>query len=471
MKRRQKIARWTAAVAALILAFFYLEIRQWNFTLLTSDTARLVCEAIFVANRPELLVREQELHQPAGPGFYRRYVTITIDRADKSVSGNIWGHFSRKAIFRRGIGCTTDEGVAESVLRAQGEGVNTALPSPDPARQWPEGEATLVGHLPPGIDAKKLNAAVDDSFAEPEPDKPRGTRGVVVIYRGRIVAERYAHGFTKDTPQLSYSMAKSLTNALVGVLVREGKLSLDAPAPVAEWHKKGDPHGAITLAELLHMTSGLQFEENYVSPSSDVAQQYVHGDLAGYAAAKPLLHPPGTYWDYSTGTANIVGRIVRETAGPDYAQGFAFPRRELFDPIGMRSAVLEVDGKGNFVGGTFAYATPRDFARLALLYLRDGIWNGRRILPEGWVAYSHTPVHAENTPDSGYGAFFWLNLTPDRNDGDLPPDTYEMNGYAGQSVFIIPSRDAAIVRLGVSQFGTWRSGKFAHAVLSALPAP
>jgi hypothetical protein len=416
------------------------------------------------------MVRKQELDQPGGPGYYRRLVTITVDRSDKTVTAALWaGSFRRKAIFRRGIGCTTNQGIAEGKIRAQGTGVDTTLPPPDFAKQWPDGDATLAGHPPQGVDAAKLTSALDAAFAEPNPSQPRGTRGVVVVYDGRIVAERYAPGFDKNTPQLSYSMAKSLTNALVGILVRDHKLSLAAPAPIREWHGKGDARNAITLGELLGMTSGLKFREDYVSPESDVAQQYVHGDVAGYAASKPLIYRPGAHWDYSTGTANIVGRIVREAEGPHYPDGFAFPRRALFDPIGMRSAVLEVDGAGNFVSGTLAFATPRDFARLALLYLRDGVWNGRRILPEGWVTYSHTPVRAADTPDSGYGAFFWLNTDGKRNGGYLPADTYEMNGYAGQSVFIVPSRKAVIVRMGVSAFDNWHAGKFTGDVLAALP--
>jgi CubicO group peptidase (beta-lactamase class C family) len=161
----------------------------------------------------------------------------------------------------------------------------------------------------------------------------------------------------------------------------------------------------------------------------------------------------------------ILGRIVREAAGPDFPTAFAFPRRALFDPIGARTAVLEVDGAGNFTGGTFFHASARDYARLGLLYLNDGVWNGRRILPEGWVAYTVTPT--PNTPENvGYGAQFWLNRRP-----ALPGDLYYMSGHQGQSVSIIPSREAVIVRVGLSEFRTWRASDLIEDVLAALPPP
>jgi CubicO group peptidase (beta-lactamase class C family) len=266
-------------------------------------------------------------------------------------------------------------------------------------------------------------------------------------------------------------VAKSFTNALIGILVGQGKLDVDAPAPIEEWHHKGDPRGAITLDNLLRMSSGLTFEENYTKIKSDTTFQFVGGDLAGFSAAKPLEAPPGTRWSYSTGTSNILGRIVRQAAGKTFAASFAFPRRALFDKLGMRNTVLEVDAAGNFVGGSYVFASVRDYARLGLLYLRDGVWNGERILPEGWVAYTRTPT-AHAPDDRAYGAQFWLNTGHDPNVHrypTLPPDTYAMNGHQGQHVFIVPSRDAVVVRVGLSEYPNWKMDEFVERVLKALP--
>ena len=270
---------------------------------------------------------------------------------------------------------------------------------------------------------------------------------------------------------LSNSVAKSFTSALVGILVGQGKLKVEDPAPIAEWHGKDDPRATITLDNLLRMSSGLEFEENYTKMKSDTTFQFVGGDLAGFSAAKPLEAPPGTRWQYSTGTSNILGRIVRQAAGATFAEAFAFPRRALFDKLGMRDTVMEVDAAGNFVGGSFIFASVRDYARLGLLYLRDGVWNGERILPEGWVAYTRTPT-AHAPENRGYGAQFWLNTGTNpavQRWPALPADTYAMNGHQGQHVVIVPSRDAIIVRVGLSEFDSWKIEDFVERALKALP--
>jgi CubicO group peptidase (beta-lactamase class C family) len=471
---RRLAAGAAAALVALGLAGWYaFERFEVNslMAVFSGGTAKMMCTGVFVSGRSEAHVRAEDFDRKTSPGTYLALAATEVDFATKSVTGSLFGLASRTAIFRDGIGCTAAEGKTVAELRAQGAGIASSLGEPDPQALWPEGGATLAGDLPQDIDAEALEAAVDFAFAEPEPEKPRRTRGVVVVHRGRIVAERYAPGFDKDTAHLSNSVAKSFTSALVGVLVGQGKLALHAPAPIPEWHKAGDARAAITLDHLLRMSSGLEFEENYTKAKSDTTFQYVGGDLAGFSIAKPLEVPPGTRWQYSTGTSNILGRIVREAAGATFAEAFAFPRRALFEPLGMRHTVIEVDAAGNFVGGSSVFASVRDYARLGLLYLHDGVWNGRRILPEGWVAYTRTPtLHAP--ADRGYGAQFWLNTGTDpgvRRWPKLPADLYAMNGHQGQHVVIVPSRDAVVVRVGLSEFGNWRIEDFVERALAALP--
>jgi len=418
-------------VAAGAFAYQYFEVGS-QIAVFTGGTAKMMCSNVFVGGRTPEHVRAEDFTRRTAPGTYIGIGTTDVDMADKTVTGALYGLVPRTAIWREGIGCTVADGKTVEELRAQGSGVPSALPPPDETAQWPEGE---------------------------------------VVYRGRIVAERYAPGFDKSMAHLSNSVAKSFTSALVGILVGQGKLKIEDPAPIDEWHGKGDPRAAITLEHLLHMSSGLEFEENYKKIKSDTTFQFVGGDLAGFSAAKPLVAKPGERWSYSTGTSNILGRIVTQAAGATLADSFAFPRRALFDKLGMRNTVIEPDAMGNFVGGSYVFASVRDYARFGLLYLRDGVWNGERILPEGWVAYTRTPT-AHAPDDRAYGAQFWLNtgLNPNvHRYPALPPDTYAMNGHQGQHVFIVPSRDTVVVRVGLSEFPSWKMDDFVERVLKALP--
>jgi hypothetical protein len=292
---------------------------------------------------------------------------------------------------------------------------------------------------------------------------------VVVLWKGRIVSERYGQGITPDTPLAGWSLTKSVTNALVGILVGQGRLALHEPVRVPEW--AGDGRGRITVDQLLRMTSGLAFDERSGPVLSDVNRMLLLApDAASYAAGKPLKHAPGTVWAYASGTTNVLSRLVRGAVGGSLEDYWAFPRRELFDPMGMTSAVLEPDASGTFVGSSFAYATARDWGKVGLLYLRDGVWNGQRILPEGWVAYTVTPT--PQAPEGRYGAHFWLYHRPlsreDPRSGALPTAFYA-SGYEGQYVVVVPSRDLVVVRLGnTPDEAAWDVEAFVREVVAAL---
>lgn len=321
----------------------------------------------------------------------------------------------------------------------------------------------------------KLEKALGNAFAEESPEEPKKTRAVLVVYDGHLIAERYAPAFHRDMPLLGWSMAKSVTNALVGILVRKGKLNLHEPAPVEEWRKEGDPRSRITLDQLLRMSSGLEFDEVY-APLHDVSNMlYGCADFAAYAASKPLEKEPDGTWNYSSGTANIIARIVRRTIEKDEANYDRFMKEELFDRIGMTSAVIEPDPSGTFVGSSYALATPRDWAPFGQLFLQDGVWEGNRLLPEGWVQYSTTPT--PKAPKREYGALFWLNAGPDSDPGArtwprVGRDAYSAQGFQYQRVIIIPSRKLVLVRFGAtSKNGAWNSQTFILDVLSALAPP
>lgn len=421
----------------------------------TGGAARLVCSAVFAAGRDEQWVRRQELVRLTSPGRYLGLAQVDVDYDSMVVRSTLFGLWPHTAIYRPGIGCTPDQGISVKQLRAQGSGTEAAPPDLDAL--WPRGEKVALDDLPAGVDQSGLEEALNRAFAEPDPARPRNTRAVVVVHQGRIVAERYADGFGTTTGHLSNSMAKTVIGALVGILVGEGKLDTAAPAPIAEWQGRGDPRRGITLEDLLRMRSGLEFDENYTDVRSDITLMFASGDLAGFAAAKPLVAEPAAEWHYSTGTSNIIGRIVAEAAGETMAERFAFPRQVLFDPLGMSTAMLEVDSRGHFIAGSLMFASARDYARFGLLYLRDGVWNGRRLLPDGWVERTLTPT-PEAPPALSYGYQVWLNSGADpdvRRWPRLPHDVFAMLGHQQQMVVMVPSHDLVVVRLGLSEFGNW----------------
>ncbi len=308
---------------------------------------------------------------------------------------------------------------------------------PWPTRVWPE--AALAPET-----SVKLAPLLDLAFADPAPGSLGETHAFLAVQGGRIVAERYAAGVTADSTLPSWSKAKSITHALIGILVREGRLDPHAPAEVPEWQGADDPRRAITLDQLLRMSSGLKFAEDYVDVGvSDVIEMLFGAgkdDVAAYAAGRPLAHPPGAAWNYSSGTTNIVARIAARALGASGDAFRAFMTSELFTPLGMTSAAPKFDAAGTFIGSSFCYCTARDFARFGLLYLRGGVWEGKRLLPEGWADYARTPTPVPDTERLGYGAHWWLGIAG--------PGSFSANGYEGQYTVLIPDLDLILVRHG-----------------------
>jgi CubicO group peptidase (beta-lactamase class C family) len=299
------------------------------------------------------------------------------------------------------------------------------------------------------VDGRALEALLGHAFARPEPDDLERTHAFVAVQHGRIVAERYAQGVSPDDTFHSWSMAKSITSALVGILVRQGKLDVSKPIPVPEW-PPGDRRRRITIDQMLRMVDGLRFREAehlgggairyYPEAESDVIPMLFGAgkhDVAGFAATLPYQCEPETRWNYNSGASNLLARLVGETVGGGEPGLREFMARELFAPLGMRSAKPRFDAVGHFVGSSHCFASARDFARFGTLYLRDGVWDGERILPEGWVDYSRTP-----SPQSEglYGAHFWT--IP----GSL--GLFHCSGAFGQRIFISPKLDLVLVRLG-----------------------
>ena len=436
------------AIAFVVLAFgarYAWRVAQVG----TGFAAKSVCSGVFVSGRAPEAVITEDLAAYRNPVV--DLVRVEVDRARGVATARLLGLAERQAVHREGLGCTLAIGATIAALK------DTAPDLP------PVPQAQVLVDGPPEA---ALEQALDDAFADRGRGQSRRTRAVVILHRGRIVAERYAPGFGTDTPLPGWSMTKSVVGALAGVLVARGRWQLDAPAPVPEWLAPGDARGAITLDQLLRMSSGLAFGERYADPLSDVnVMLWASGDTGAFAAGKPLVHPPGTHWHYASGTTNILSRAMRQVLGADYA---AFPRRALFEPLGMASAILEPDASGTFVGSSFMYATARDWARLGLLFLNDGMWNGQRILPAGWALAAAVPA----VPGSRYGAHWWLRL---KRPGGAPPlalpgDVFHAGGHAGQYVSVVPSRALVIVRLGHSvNDGAWDQEAFVARIVAVIP--
>ena len=323
-----------------------------------------------------------------------------------------------------------------------------ALPAQPADVPWPDAEWP-VGRLDGHVDQDRFDALTGAAFDDPPSGRLGETHALLIVQNGRIVFEKYdaAHDVASSLP--SWSEAKSITHALIGILVREGKIDIHKPADVPEWQGEDDPRRAITLDHLLRMSSGLAFKEEYEpdNPSDVIEMLFGSGqkDVAAFAADFPLTHEPGDYWSYASGTTNIIARFAGQIIGGG-AQGFHdFMKRELFSPIGMASPIPKFDEAGTFIGSSYCFCTARDFARFGTLYLRDGEWNKRRLLPEGWVDYARTPTPQPDEDDSalGYGAQWWLGIAG--------PHSFSANGYEGQYTVLVPELDLVLVRHGASE--------------------
>jgi CubicO group peptidase (beta-lactamase class C family) len=431
-------------------------------------TAEILCSGLFVSHRKEEDIVAQDL---SGPGYELLVLFFhTIDADKKRVTASIPGFASQTAIFRDGLGCTLLNGRSEDELTAKTAALFADPPLANDDALWPEGERVDLGALDQGVDKVALDKAVAAVFTEPHPLHPRRTRALVVVHHGRIVAERYAPGFDAAMPLQGWSMSKSALNALVGLRVKDGKLAVTDKALLPEWRGPGDKRADISLDDLLRMSSGLVFDENYDDPLADVTQMlFTEPDEASFAAAKELAYPPGTHWHYSSGTSEIISRVLRNSFASQ-AEYLRFPHERLFGPIGMKSAVLTSDANGTFTASSFLYATARDFARLGLLFLQDGVWQGQQILPDGWVVYSRGPSRART--DGSYGAHIWLKLpnSPQLGVPPMPEDAYYFLGHDEQTVAIIPSRDLVIVRLGLTRKdGDWDDARDLAPIVQAFP--
>jgi len=419
--------------------------------IITGYAAKNLASGVFVAGRSQESMEKEDLNFS-----FIKFNKNKVDFNKKEVTSRflLW---KSKAIYIDGFGCTLVRDYPEEVIRARPHKI-VPLPETDPLNiPWPAGDL-VADTVPTGINVEKLNQAIDNALKNEIPMK--GTFAVAVAYKNQLVAERYRKGFSADNLFLSWSMAKSFTNTLVGILAYEGKLDINEPVNIPQWRE--DNRKKITLAHLLNMTSGLEWNEDYGSNSDVNKMLFKKGDMASFAINKPLEYDPDTHWYYSSGTTNIVSYLVRQAIGND-SDYYAFPRKALFNKIGMRSAIFETDPSGTFVGSSYVYATMRDYVRYGLLYLNDGNWLGEQILPEGWVDFTTLPASGSN---GAYGAFFWLNR--DNSYPGVPADMFCCRGHDGQYIYIIPSKKLVVVRTGFSKKGDFDLQEFLRSIVEAV---
>jgi CubicO group peptidase (beta-lactamase class C family) len=420
--------------------------------------AKTVCSSVFLSQRGERDVIRDDLMPENHPLL--RLVRVSVDRERQRVGATLLGLAPRVARFRPGVGCTLALEVAPEELRGP---ASAAL-----------GRSAPLAAAPGGWQRARLEAALDWAFREPDPTALRRTRAVVVLRGGRLAAERYAPGFHAHMTMPGWSMTKTLTGVLAGVLVREGRLTLDSAALLPEWTGPRDPRAQITLDQLLRMTDGLAFREIEGAPLSDTTLMLLTvPGAAQFASSKPSDRPPGTHWRYANGTSNALMQALRTAHGGSDEAFARWPREVLFDPLEMRSALVEIDALGMPVGSSLMWASPHDWARLGQFLLQDGVWNGRRLLPPGWVRYMTTLT--PQSADHGYGAHVWLRL-PEAWHADgaarpqLPADAFHLTGHEGQLVSVIPSRQLVVVRLGLTRTRkAWDHERFLAGVLEAFP--
>ncbi len=406
----------------------------------TAGTAKIICSALFVSGREQSEAVAHVTNYFIGNKVDS--LSVAVDRTQKIVRLTLANRITREAKHYGDQGCIIHQPGKDSIYFTPVK-VTSTLP-PASAMDWPMGDRMATGPAAPGVDTAKVRQAVDAAFAT-----PAGlTAAFIVVHNGRIIGERYGNGANANMPLESWSMGKSIVGTLIGLLIKDGAFKLEDPAPVPEWRRTpDDPRAKIRVMDLMRMSSGLRFSRG--SPE-DLPGYHDHDliysgaiDAAQFVITRPLQFEPNTFGRYRNTDPLTLGYIVRETVRGRGEEYLTYPQRALFDKLGMRGQLLETDPYGNFLITGYDYGTARNWARLGMLYLNDGVWMGQRLLPEGFVKFASTPAPGWRTPT--YGGMVWVN-----GDGawSLPRDAFAFKGAGEQDVFVVPSHDLVIVRMG-----------------------
>lgn len=446
MKKTIKIVVFLLVVSLAYIGFSYYP----KLDIITGYASKNEASVIFLAHRTQNSAEVQDNNfSPIN------LAKETVNQNEKSVSATVFGVKKRTAVYREGLG---------TVLMI--DGVKDSLKYDIPHRDfkrinlpYPYGDLPQKDTVFSNVNYSELQNAVENAF-DKSGEYQKKTRAVLVVYNNHIIAEKYAEGFNKNTKILGWSMTKSITSAVLGILEKEGKISINQSNLFPEW--QNDERSKITLNDLLHMNSGLEWDEDYNNISDVTRMLFLDKDMSKTQLNKPLVSKPNNSWNYSSGTTNLLSGFIRNQF-KTHQQYLDFWYSALIDKIGMHSMMIETDLSGNYVGSSYGWATPRDWAKFGLLYLHNGNWNGEQILNKSWVTYSATPTNGSN---GKYGAHFWLNaggVYP-----DVPRDLFSCNGYQGQHVFIIPSKNIVIVRMGLTEEPDFDFNVFLKDILASI---
>lgn len=418
----------------LLLIVFYLGYTSYpKLDLISGFSAKSMASGHFIGNRSQEMIENGD--NDFDPIDLARN---KIDENRKIATASVYGLKERKAIYREGLGATLIN-----------DNFDISKPYKVPKRTklehnlaFPYGNNEPKDSVFANVDYTKLEKVVANAF-DVEGQKKKRTRAVIVIYKDKIIAEKYDTGFDKNSKILGWSMTKSITATLFGILQKQRKIDIYSPAPIKEWAK--DKRAKITINDLLHMNSGLEWEEDYSKISDVTKMLFLSEDMSQPQRLKEAEFEPNTHWNYSSGTSNLLSGILRQQF-KTHQEYLDFWYSALIDKIGMNSMVVETDMAGNYVGSSYSWATTRDWAKFGLLYLHKGNWNGEQLFDESWATYVATPTKGSK---GDYGGHFWLNAGG--HYPDAPRDLYSANGFQGQKVFIIPSQDLVIVRMGLTE--------------------
>lgn len=446
----KKIKIFFLLLFLLLVAVVFLNYEKLN--IISGYASKNTASNTFLVNRDhESIIQEDLNFSPID------LADTKIDESSYSVEASVFGFMTREAVFRQGLGAVLVN-----------DSYDASKPYLKPNRNFTKNEnsypynaSSVKDSLLTSVDFTALNEVVSSAFDVPGSDAtPRQTRAVVVLYKNRLIAEQYAPGFDKNTLLLGWSMTKSIQSTMIGVLVDRMNFDIYAPAPIVEW--EGDKRKNITTHNLLQMNSGLEWDEDYNTISDVTKMLFLDSDMTQTQIDKPLAYEPNTHWNYSSGTTNVLSRIIRNQFDSHQAY-LDFPYESFIDRIGMNSMVLEADLDGNYVGSSYGWATARDWAKFGLLYLNRGNWNGEKIFDESWVDYV---TQATPTSEGIYGGQFWLNAGGDYP--DLPLNMFSCNGYQGQRISMFPDQDLVVVRLGLGDEDVFDFQEFHLGILDAI---
>ena len=442
-----RIVKWTG-ILILILLIITIIYQYPKLNIISGYAAKNMASTVFIANRSAISVNENDHQVP----MIDLAETI-VDTTQKIARSNVFGLMEREAIYREGLGSVLVNDESKINFHTKPRRSINHISAP-----FPEGHNPAKDTLLADVNYELLNKALDSAFANPE---IRRTRTVMVLYKNQLVAERYAEGFNRNTPVLGWSMTKSILATLYGILNYQNKIDLNQPTGWDEWAQ--DERSEITFNHLLRMQSGLEWDEDYTSISDVTRMLFLESNMSGVQSIKQSSAAPTEIWNYSSGTSNLLSGMMRKLMNNDQ-EYMDFPYRELIDRIGMHSMLIETDMEGNFVGSSYGWASTADWAKFGLLYLNEGNWFGEQLFSKDWIDYITKPTKNSN---GTYGAHFWLNAHGKYP--DVPKDLYSANGYQGQFVFIIPSKNLVVVRTGLAEGPFFDVNNFLRDILRAIP--